>query len=37
MLVMKDGRFIDELSKSDLETGTTHETYSRELFEASFM
>lgn len=37
VLIMKDGRFIDELSKSDLKTGTTHEAYSREFFEASFM
>jgi len=37
VLIMKDGRFIDELSKSDLKTGTTHEAYSRELFEASVM
>lgn len=37
VLVMKEGRFIDELSKSDLENGTTHDAYSRELFEASFM
>ncbi|WP_431323242.1 ABC transporter ATP-binding protein [Rhizobium sp. YTU87027] len=37
VLVMKDGRFIDELSKSDLKTSTAHDTYSRELFEASFI
>jgi peptide/nickel transport system ATP-binding protein len=37
VLIMKNGRFIDELSKRDLETGTTHDAYSRELFEASYI
>jgi peptide/nickel transport system ATP-binding protein len=34
---MKDGRFVDELTKADLQTGVTHHAYARELFGASFI
>jgi peptide/nickel transport system ATP-binding protein len=37
VLIMKDGRFIDELSKDDLQDGKTHDEYARELFEATFI
>ncbi|OWV70790.1 peptide ABC transporter ATP-binding protein [Rhizobium sp. R634] len=37
VLIMKDGSFVDELTKADLQAGTTHHAYARELFEASFM
>ncbi|OWV75339.1 peptide ABC transporter ATP-binding protein [Rhizobium sp. R339] len=37
VLIMKDGGFVDELTKADLQAGTTHHAYARELFEASFM
>ena len=37
VLIMKDGRFIDELSKRDLQDGKTHDEYARELFEATFI
>ncbi|APO78482.1 dipeptide ABC transporter ATP-binding protein (plasmid) [Rhizobium etli 8C-3] len=37
VLIMKDGAFVDELTKADLEKGVTHADYSRELFEASFL
>ena len=37
VLVMKDGVFVDELSKDDLQAGRTHAAYSRELFEASYL
>ena len=37
VLIMKDGGFVDELTKADLQAGNTHHAYARELFEASFM
>lgn len=37
VLIMKDGRFVDELTREDLQVGATHDTYARELFEASFI
>ena len=37
VLIMKGGTFVDELSKADLQAGTTHDAYTRELFEASFL
>jgi peptide/nickel transport system ATP-binding protein len=37
VLIMKDGRFIDELSRQDLQDGKTHDEYARELFEATFI
>ncbi|MBY5465434.1 ABC transporter ATP-binding protein [Rhizobium leguminosarum] len=37
VLIMKNGCFVDELSKADLQAGTTHDAYARELFEASFI
>ncbi|NNH30131.1 ATP-binding cassette domain-containing protein, partial [Rhizobium sp. SEMIA 4085] len=37
VLIMKDGAFVDELTKADMESGVTHADYSRELFEASFL
>ncbi|CDM61068.1 Oligopeptide transport ATP-binding protein oppF (plasmid) [Rhizobium favelukesii] len=37
VLIMKDGRFVDELTKADLQTGVTHHAYARELFGASFI
>jgi peptide/nickel transport system ATP-binding protein len=37
VLVMKDGVFVDELSKADLQAGVTHHDYARALFEASFL
>ncbi|MBP2561451.1 ABC-type dipeptide/oligopeptide/nickel transport system ATPase subunit [Neorhizobium galegae] len=37
VLVMQNGVFVDELSRQDLQTGVTHASYSRELFEASFL
>ncbi|MBB2699213.1 ABC transporter ATP-binding protein [Rhizobium phaseoli] len=37
VLIMKNGGFVDELSKADLQAGITHDAYARELFEASFM
>jgi peptide/nickel transport system ATP-binding protein len=37
VLVMKDGAFVDELTKDDFETGVTHNAYAQELFEASFI
>jgi len=37
VLIMKDGRFVDELSREDLQAGITHDAYARELFEASFI
>lgn len=37
VLVMKDGVFVDELTREDLLTGATHDAYARELFEASFL
>ncbi|MES4993509.1 MULTISPECIES: ABC transporter ATP-binding protein [Agrobacterium tumefaciens complex] len=35
VLVMKNGVFVDELTKTDLYEGRTHDDYSRMLFEAS--
>ncbi|APG94820.1 ABC transporter ATP-binding protein [Sinorhizobium americanum] len=37
VLVMKDGTFVDELTKNDLQRGVAHDAYARELFDASFM
>jgi peptide/nickel transport system ATP-binding protein len=37
VLIMKNGGFVDELTKADLQAGTTHDAYARELFEASFI
>ncbi|CDZ28638.1 ABC transporter ATP-binding protein [Neorhizobium galegae] len=37
VLVMQNGVFVDELSREDLQAGVTHASYSRELFEASFL
>jgi peptide/nickel transport system ATP-binding protein len=37
VLIMKNGCFVDELTKADLQAGTTHDAYARELFEASFI
>jgi peptide/nickel transport system ATP-binding protein len=37
VMVMKDGVFIDHLSKDDLLAGATHTDYSRNLFDASFL
>ncbi|SMC76306.1 ABC transporter ATP-binding protein [Rhizobium sp. RU36D] len=37
VLVMKDGVFVDELTKEDLRQGITHHAYARELFEATVM
>ncbi|MBX4924916.1 ABC-type microcin C transport system duplicated ATPase subunit YejF [Rhizobium binae] len=37
VLIMKNGVFVDELTKADLQAGITHDAYARELFEASFM
>lgn len=37
VLIMKDGRFVDELTKADLQAGVTHHAYARELFGASFI
>ncbi|EJC79236.1 ABC-type dipeptide/oligopeptide/nickel transport system, ATPase component [Rhizobium leguminosarum bv. trifolii WSM2297] len=37
VLIMKNGCFVDELTSADLQAGTTHDAYARELFEASFM
>ncbi|MEY9784537.1 ABC transporter ATP-binding protein [Sinorhizobium fredii] len=37
VLVMKDGTFVDELTKDDLQRGVAHHSYARELFEASFL
>ncbi|MGO7624343.1 hypothetical protein ACC687_40955, partial [Rhizobium ruizarguesonis] len=37
MLIMKNGCFVDELTKADLQAGTTHDAYARELFEESFI
>ncbi|CAN7730710.1 ABC transporter ATP-binding protein [Neorhizobium sp. LjRoot104] len=37
VLVMQNGVFVDELSKQDLQAGVTHASYSRELFDASFL
>ncbi len=37
VLVMKDGVFVDELTREDLRMGITHDAYSRELFEATMM
>lgn len=35
VLVMKDGLFVDELTKSDLQQGITHAPYSQMLFDES--
>jgi peptide/nickel transport system ATP-binding protein len=37
VLIMKGGIFVDELTKADLQAGITHDAYTRELFEASFL
>lgn len=37
VLVMQNGVFVDELTKTDLEAGVTHSAYSGELFESSFL
>ncbi|SCB26779.1 ABC transporter ATP-binding protein [Rhizobium hainanense] len=37
VLIMKGGTFVDALTKADLQAGTTHDAYTRELFEASFL
>ncbi len=37
VLIMKGGVFVDELTKADLQAGITHDAYTRELFEASFL
>ncbi len=37
VLVMKDGIFVDELDKADLEAGRTHADYSSVLFQSSFL
>ncbi|TCV95109.1 ABC transporter ATP-binding protein [Biostraticola tofi] len=37
VLVMKDGVFVDDLSRDDLRQGDTHHDYSRLLFEASVL
>jgi len=37
VLIMKNGGFVDELTRADLQAGTTHDAYARELFAASFM
>jgi len=37
VLVMQNGRFVDELTKADLEAGVTHAPYSAELFESTFL
>ncbi|MBY5764551.1 ABC transporter ATP-binding protein [Rhizobium laguerreae] len=37
VLIMKNGCFVDELTRADLQAGTTHDAYARELFEASFI
>ncbi|MFB2563120.1 ABC transporter ATP-binding protein [Rhizobium sp. IMFF44] len=37
VLIMKGGTFVDELTRADLQAGTTHDAYTRELFEASFL
>ncbi|CAN7686140.1 ABC transporter ATP-binding protein [Neorhizobium tomejilense] len=37
VLVMQNGVFVDELTRQDLQAGVTHASYSRELFDASFL
>ena len=37
VLVMREGVFVDELSKNDLAEAKTHHPYSKQLFEASFL
>ncbi|WP_105435586.1 ABC transporter ATP-binding protein [Neorhizobium tomejilense] len=37
VLVMQNGVFVDELTRQDLQAGMTHASYSRELFDASFL
>ncbi|CDI11489.1 ABC transporter ATP-binding protein [Agrobacterium pusense] len=37
VLVMQNGVFVDELTKTDLKAGVTHAAYSGELFESSFL
>ncbi|MEN0119057.1 MAG: ABC transporter ATP-binding protein [Agrobacterium cavarae] len=37
VLIMKDGAFVDELTKADLQAGRAHSGYSRALFTASFV
>lgn len=37
VLVMKDGVFVDELDKADLQAGRTHADYSSVLFQSSFL
>ena len=37
VLVMKDGVFVDELTRDDLQAGRTHSDYAKELFAASYL
>ncbi|MFN7024565.1 MAG: ABC transporter ATP-binding protein [Pseudorhizobium sp.] len=37
VLVMQDGVFVDALTQDDLQSGSVHAAYSRELFEATFL
>lgn len=37
VLIMKNGQFVDELTRGDMQKGVTHDAYARELFEASFV
>ncbi|MCG7201758.1 ABC transporter ATP-binding protein, partial [Marinobacter pelagius] len=37
VLVMKDGAFVDDLSRQDLAAGITHHPYAASLFAASYL
>jgi len=37
LLVMRDGVFVDELTKDDVQNGVIHSDYARELFAVSFL
>jgi peptide/nickel transport system ATP-binding protein len=37
LLVMRDGIFVDELTREDVRDGVTHSDYARDLFAASFL
>lgn len=37
VLIMKNGIFVDELTRDNLQNGVTHDAYARELFEATFI
>jgi len=37
VLVMKDGVFVDEMTRDDLQAGRTHSDYAKMLFEASMI